>query len=117
SAACTTPATIGPGPIVGPESNLRGVSRPEARILTWVPPTSITRMFIEDSSEEGGGGGSKLPDRSFLGRGVIAVEARLGDDVGHSGLLGGEHLKQMTAIASRDPGAEGPHPSSRFNSP
>ena len=41
-------------PFSGPDGNLRGISCPEASILTFVPPISITRIFTEISSHEVG---------------------------------------------------------------
>src|SRR5215470_6130827 len=45
-----TPATICPAVSVGPEANLRGSLSPLTRILTCVPPTSITKTFMKSLS-------------------------------------------------------------------
>jgi len=44
------------GVIAGPESIFTGVRRPVANALTWVPPTSTTRIFRAVSDQRPSGG-------------------------------------------------------------
>src|SRR5262245_27708721 len=67
------------GVSVGPESNFRGSVSPVARILTWVPPTSITSTFMT-SSRRCGQQVREIIVEKVTNRGHGPVRRRVGRD-------------------------------------